>query len=46
MTNAIALWLGLLIVCFIGFDLYTDAGMLVFLARKFALLVEYVAFWR
>ncbi|WP_099823538.1 hypothetical protein [Oceaniglobus indicus] len=46
MTNAIALWLGFLILCFIGYDLATGSGMLIFLARQFARLVEYIAFWR
>ncbi len=46
MTNTIALWLGLVIVAGITAD-YTlnDGAALVFLARKFLDLVEWVDFW-
>ena len=47
MTNQIAIALGLLIVAFIGGDLALTGGdALLFLARKFADLLEWVAFWR
>ncbi|MDX1780648.1 MAG: hypothetical protein R3256_04940 [Thalassovita sp.] len=47
MTNQIAIVLGLLIVAFIGGDLALTGGdTLLFLARKFADLLEWVAFWR
>jgi hypothetical protein len=46
MTNRIAVWIGLLILAFVAYDLYAGTGMLLFLARKLADLVQYVAFWR
>ncbi|WP_169052340.1 hypothetical protein [Tabrizicola sp. YIM 78059] len=47
MTNRIALWLGLVLLAGIGADLaFNDAAALVFLARKFLELIEWVAFWR
>ncbi|WP_172961052.1 hypothetical protein [Oceaniglobus roseus] len=46
MTNRIALGLALLICAFVAFDLYTGGGRLLFLARRFADLVQHVAFWR
>ncbi len=47
LTNRIALWLGLVLLAGIGADLaFNDAAALVFLARKFLELIEWVAFWR
>ena len=47
MTNTIALYLGLVILAAIGLDLVAnDGAALLFLARKFVVLVEWVAFWR
>jgi hypothetical protein len=46
LTNTIALWLGLLIVAAIIADLVLNGGSaLMFLARKFLDLVEWVDFW-
>jgi hypothetical protein len=47
MTNPIAIFLGLVILTGIVVDLvvYDTEGML-FLARKFADLLEWLAFWR
>ncbi len=46
MTNGIAIGLGALILALIGLDIWLDAGMIVFLGRKFVDLVQHVAFWR
>ncbi len=47
MTNQIAIALGVLILLGIGFDaVWNDGFSLLFLARKFAELVEWLAFWR
>jgi hypothetical protein len=47
MTNTIAVYLGLAILAAIGLDLLANDGAAVlFLARKFVVLVEWVAFWR
>ncbi|MBC7154889.1 MAG: hypothetical protein H5U19_09850 [Rhodobacteraceae bacterium] len=46
MTNRIALWLGGLIVLAIGLDIWAQTGATLFVIRKFATLVEYLAFWR
>ncbi|MFP5481354.1 MAG: hypothetical protein ACLGIE_16950 [Alphaproteobacteria bacterium] len=47
MTDRIALWLGLVILAAILADLALNGGSaLLFLARKFLDLVEWVAFWR
>jgi hypothetical protein len=47
MTNTIALFLGLFLLAAIGLDLMANDGeALLFLARKFLHLVEWVAFWR
>ena len=46
LTNTIALWLGLLIVAAIIADLALNGGSaLIFLARKFLDLIEWVDFW-
>ena len=46
-TNKIAVGLLLLILAFLAIDYYfADWAMALFLARKFILLLEYVAFWR
>jgi hypothetical protein len=46
-TNTIALYLGGVLVLAIGADLLAnDGAALVFLMRKFLVLVEWVAFWR
>lgn len=47
MTNQIAIGLGLVIVAFIGGDLFLTGGeTLLFLAKKFEELLEWLAFWR
>jgi hypothetical protein len=46
MTNRLALILGLLILGFVGADLLFDWGATLFLARRFADLLEWLAFWR
>jgi hypothetical protein len=47
MTNTIALYLGIGLVLAIGLDIVANDGhALMFLARKFLALVEWVAFWR
>ena len=47
MTNQIAVFLGALILIGLGVDwLYNDLGSTLFMARKFAALIEWVAFWR
>jgi len=47
MTNQIAIGLGLLIIVGLGLDavLYDSAGLL-FLIRKLAEFIEWLAFWR
>ena len=47
MTNQIAMFLGLLILVGLGVDWhYFEWEATVFLSRKFAQLIEWVAFWR
>jgi hypothetical protein len=47
MTNSIAVALGLLILGFMGLDWFLTGGeAMLFLARKFADLIEWLAFWR
>ena len=47
MTNPIAIALGLCIVSAIGADAYfNQASSLLFLAKKFVDLLEWMAFWR
>ncbi len=46
MTNTVAIGLFLLIAAFVGYDLYSDGGMIVSLGRRFTDLVRYMAFWR
>lgn len=47
MNNQIAIALGLLILVFLGVDkVYNDWSMTLFLARKLADLIEWLAFWR
>ena len=47
MTNVIAFWLGvILIAAAIADAALNDATVLLFVARKFLDLVEWVAFWR
>jgi len=46
MTNTIAIWLGIVIVGLIGLDIWLETGLILIVARRFAWLVEYVAFWR
>jgi hypothetical protein len=47
MTNTIALYIGITIVLAMGLDLVAnDGAALMFLARKFVALVDWVAFWR
>ena len=47
MTNSIAIGLGTLILGGIVYDMMAhDSANLLFLARKFADLLEWLAFWR
>jgi hypothetical protein len=47
LTDRIALGLGLFIVALIGADmLFNDSNALMFLLKKFADMVEWMAFWR
>lgn len=47
MTDRIALYLGLLLAAFIAADLGLNGGeILLFLARKFIVLMDWVEFWR
>ena len=47
MTNRIALWLALILVAAIAVDVIVfDTEHLLFLARKFFALLDWVAFWR
>ncbi|WP_238366667.1 hypothetical protein [Mesobacterium pallidum] len=47
MTNKLALWLGGLILLFLlGDYLLTGGAAALFLAREFADLLNWVAFWR
>lgn len=47
MTNQIAIGLGLLLLGLLGLDYaFADWANTIFLMRKFADLVEWVAFWR
>ncbi|WP_435311538.1 glyceraldehyde-3-phosphate dehydrogenase [Primorskyibacter sedentarius] len=47
MTNSLSIVLGLLLIAGIALDLFlTDGDSLLFLARKFADLIDWVAFWR
>lgn len=47
MTDRIALILGLILMAVILLDVLANGGdVLMFLARKFATLVDYLAFWR
>jgi hypothetical protein len=46
-TNRVALYLGLLLVAFILADLVLNSGdILLFLAKKFIDLMDWVEFWR
>ncbi|WP_278921529.1 MULTISPECIES: hypothetical protein [Pseudophaeobacter] len=47
MTNKIAIWLGLFLCVMILADLlFNDGIALLFLAKKFYVLLDWVAFWR
>ena len=47
MTDHIALWLAAVLAVLIGADfVLTGGGTLVFLARRFLDLMDWVAFWR
>jgi len=47
MTNIIAIWLAALVLVLLALDFIAfDSGAVLFLGRKFLVLVEYVAFWR
>ena len=46
MTNRLALILFGLILIFLIFDLVTDSGYTLFLAREMARFVEWLSFWR
>jgi hypothetical protein len=47
MTNSIAVFLGLLIIGFVALDHFVlHWEVPVFLMRKLATLIEYIAFWR
>lgn len=47
MTNTIAIWLALFILGLVAVDivLFGHENM-IFLARKFLLIIDYLAFWR
>jgi hypothetical protein len=44
-TNRIALFLGLALAALIAADLALGAGVLLFLARRFLALLDWIAFW-
>ncbi len=47
MTNTIALFIGIILAAAIGLDLWANEGTaLLFTARKFLDLVDWVVFWR
>ena len=47
MTDRIALWLAAVLIGLIGADfVFTGGASLLFLARKFLDLMDWVAFWR
>jgi hypothetical protein len=47
MTNTLALIIGIIIAALLAFDYYLyDWANTVFLLRKFAALIEWMAFWR
>jgi len=47
MTNQIAIGLGLVIIGLIGLDFFfTGSANLLFLLRKLADMIEWMAFWR
>lgn len=46
MTNKIAIALGLALVVFFAVSFYQGWDVHIFLGRKFADLIEYLAFWR
>jgi len=47
LTDRIALWLAAVLILLIGADFVVTGGeILVFLARKFLDLMDWVAFWR
>lgn len=47
MTNPIAITLGLIVAAVIGGDLFLSGGdNLLYVGKKFADLLEWVAFWR
>ncbi|WP_417721743.1 hypothetical protein [Salipiger sp.] len=47
MTNRLAIWLGALIAIAVAVDLLVfGADHLLFLARKFFALLDWLAFWR
>jgi hypothetical protein len=47
MTNTIAIWLGVLILCVIAVDfLFLDAAGLVFLGKHLIHILDKTAFWR
>ena len=46
MTDRIALVLALIIGCLIAADLIFGWGATLFLARKFIVFIDWIAFWR
>lgn len=47
MTNTFAIWFGIFLLAMIGLDwVFFDWSNLVFLAKKLADLIEWLAFWR
>ena len=47
MTNQVALYLALFLAALIGLDLVLNGGdVLLFLAKKFIALMDWVEFWR
>jgi len=45
MTNTTAIGLASVVLVLIGVDLWFDSGAMLYLGRKMADLVRYIAFW-
>ncbi|WP_322866148.1 hypothetical protein U5922_008065 [Aquicoccus sp. G2-2] len=47
MTNKIAIWIGIIVLGLLGLDFFMfDSAGTIYLLRKWADLVEWLAFWR
>ena len=47
MTDKIAIWIGLIVVALVAYDYVVNEGAAaLFLLRKLADFIEYLAFWR